>query len=498
VYFSGNLTHIDGNFELSNTNGYEFRLTGTAGDDPTVTVKGDVTISGGILNLTSGDNNIYFVCYGNFEQSGGTITATGDGVGNLRFGPLSGGGYQGSFTHSGGTFTPEKIRINNTYKLVLNSDMNIASAIFDINGTLECGEYVVSGPGQFNLNTDGRLKIGHPQGINGNITVSNRSFSSAGDYEYNGTQDQVTGSDLPSSLTDGFIIDCQGDVYLSQSTRLSGGNTGLLLRQGRLMTSDDSLFTLANDGGWWGGSDESFVNGPMAKERASTNPFTFPTGKGHTFRRCRIIPASSDEVTFKVEFFDQPFSNTSSIGSGLQSVSDSEYWYYEQTSGTVASQVGLYWEQEGEISDISTVTVAQWDGSQWQDTGEVEAEGDNASGRVTTSNALSSFGYFTFGEKKPNAILTEGGLPGLFRLFQNYPNPFNSVTKIKFNLPRKSAVQLQIFNILGQKVLEIHRKKMAAGQHEFTVDLNRMASGLYFYRLQAGDNVAIKKLILTK
>lgn len=264
------------------------------------------------------------------------------------------------------------------------------------------------------------------------------------------------------------------------------------------MTSNDSLFTLANDGGWWGGSDESFVNGPMAKERASTNPFTFPTGKGHTFRRCRIIPASADEVTFKVEFFDQPFSNTSSLGAGLQSVSDSEYWYYEQTSGSVATQVGLYWEQEGEISDISSVTVAQWDGSQWQDAGQVEVEGDNASGRVTTTDALTTFGYFTFGEKKPNAVLAASGIPGRFKLFQNYPNPFNSTTKIRFNLARKNNVQLEIFNILGQKVLEIKRKSMGAGQHELKIDLNRMASGLYLYRLQAGDHVAIKKMILTK
>ena len=498
VYFSGNLTKIDGNFEIKNSNGYEVRLTGTAGDDPTVRVKGDVKISGGILNLTSGDNNIYFVCYGNFEQSGGVIKATGDGVGNLRFGPLSGGGYQGTFTYSGGTFTPEKIRINNTYTLVLNSDMNIGSATLDVDGVLDCGTYVVSGSGYFNLNASGRIKIGHPSGLNGNVTVGHRAFSQSADYEYTGTEDQVTGSYLPASLSDGLIIACQGDVTLSHATRLSGGNTGLILRQGRLMTSDDNLFTLANDGGWWGGSNESFVCGPMAKERASTNPFTFPTGKGNRFRRCRIIPASSSSVTIKVEFFDQPFSNTTSLSENLRSVSDQEYWYYERTSGSTASQVGLYWEESGEIVDISSVTVAHWNGSEWEDTGEVTVEGDNSSGRVTTNTALSDFGYFTFGEKKPSAISAANGLPKQFRVYQNYPNPFNSQTTIKIALPQKSDLEIKIFNVLGQEVYSLNRKNLTPGTHRFRIDMNRQATGMYFYRVKAGRFMAVRKFLLIK
>ena len=498
VYFSGNLTKIDGSFELKNSNGYEVRLTGTAGDDPTITVKGDIKISGGILNLTSGDNNVYLVCYGNFEQSGGVIKATGDGTGNLRFGALSKGGYQGTFTYTGGTFTPEKIRINNTYTLVLNTDMNIGSATLDVNGVLVCGTHVVSGSGQFNLNAEGRIKSGHPLGLNGNITVAHRTFSISADYEFNGLTDQVTGSYLPASLQDGLIIASEGDVTLSHSTKLSGGNTGLILRQGRLITSADSLFTLANDGGWWGGSDQSFVCGPIAKERASTNPFTFPTGKGSRFRRCRIIPANSSEVTIKVEYFDQPFSDTSSLESGLQSVSEQEYWTYERTNGTTDVQVGLYWEEEGEISGISSVTVARWSGTQWEDQGEVTVEGDNASGRVTTNTALNSFGTFTFGEKKPSSMVKEAISPHIFQLYQNYPNPFNSQTTIVFDLPKSEKVQLFIFNILGQQVLKLQREHVKSGRHQFIIDMNNFASGLYFYQLKAGKYSAIKKLLLVK
>ncbi|MEA3444089.1 MAG: LamG-like jellyroll fold domain-containing protein, partial [Bacteroidota bacterium] len=137
VYFSGALTNIDGDFTLSNTNSYEFRLTGTAGDDPIVDIAGDVDIQGGTLNLTSGDNNCYFVCNAGYSQSvGTTLKADGAGTGYLRFGPISGSGYSGTFTNSG-TFTPEDIQVNSSYTLTLGSNMNIGTAPLTVDGTFE-------------------------------------------------------------------------------------------------------------------------------------------------------------------------------------------------------------------------------------------------------------------------------------------------------------------------------------------------------------------------
>jgi hypothetical protein len=89
-------------------------------------------------------------------------------------------------------------------------------------------------------------------------------------------------------------------------------------------------------------------------------------------------------------------------------------------------------------------------------------------------------------------------IPREFELLQNYPNPFNPSTTIRYGLPHKSAVQLAVYNTLGQQVATLVQGEQEAGFHEVRFDGSRLSSGVYLYRLQAGDYVAIKKLILLK
>jgi hypothetical protein len=92
--------------------------------------------------------------------------------------------------------------------------------------------------------------------------------------------------------------------------------------------------------------------------------------------------------------------------------------------------------------------------------------------------------------------------PGQFSLSQNYPNPFNPETKINYSLPERSLVTLKIFDILGKVVATLVNEERPAGN--FTVSFNannadrNLPSGVYFYRLQAGNYVATKKLMLIK
>lgn len=95
------------------------------------------------------------------------------------------------------------------------------------------------------------------------------------------------------------------------------------------------------------------------------------------------------------------------------------------------------------------------------------------------------------------------GLPTKFGMSQNYPNPFNPSTNINFDLPKKSEVKLSVFNILGQEVKTLINKSMEAGS--FIVDWDgttdggvHVSSGVYFYRLVAGDFVSTKKMMMLK
>jgi hypothetical protein len=85
-----------------------------------------------------------------------------------------------------------------------------------------------------------------------------------------------------------------------------------------------------------------------------------------------------------------------------------------------------------------------------------------------------------------------------FALHQNYPNPFNPSTTIKFTLPQRSDIRLVLVNVLGQVLKEIATGNYSAGSHQVTLDASHLASGIYFYELQAGSFSETKKLVLMK
>ena len=95
-------------------------------------------------------------------------------------------------------------------------------------------------------------------------------------------------------------------------------------------------------------------------------------------------------------------------------------------------------------------------------------------------------------------VSRDGLQPGVFALEQNYPNPFNPTTTINFSLAKASNVKLTIYNILGQQVRTVVDTRMNAGQQSIVFDASRLASGVYFYRLEAGTFNAVKKMLLLK
>lgn len=88
--------------------------------------------------------------------------------------------------------------------------------------------------------------------------------------------------------------------------------------------------------------------------------------------------------------------------------------------------------------------------------------------------------------------------PESFRLEQNYPNPFNPVTSIGYFLPSQSHVLLTVYNMRGEEVIRLVNEEMSIGYHTVEWNASNSASGIYFYRLQTGDFVETKKLVLLK
>ena len=128
----------------------------------------------------------------------------------------------------------------------------------------------------------------------------------------------------------------------------------------------------------------------------------------------------------------------------------------------------------------------------------VASDSGNYSGQIYfNSNAPSSpdsvsvYGLIT-------AIMDENNLPTKFALYQNYPNPFNPTTTIKYALPKRSQVRIEVYNVLGERVASLVNDVERAGTHSVKFDGAELPSGVYFYRIIAGSYTAMKKMVVIK
>ena len=98
----------------------------------------------------------------------------------------------------------------------------------------------------------------------------------------------------------------------------------------------------------------------------------------------------------------------------------------------------------------------------------------------------------------PTEIQDEIILPSVFSLSQNYPNPFNAGTTISYTLSKPSDVVLEVYDILGRCAETLVEQRQPAGSHQVIWDANDYSSGIYFYRLSAGEMTSAKKMVLLK
>ncbi len=106
-----------------------------------------------------------------------------------------------------------------------------------------------------------------------------------------------------------------------------------------------------------------------------------------------------------------------------------------------------------------------------------------------------------FGFARTNVILSVSSdqfSPGTFVLFPNYPNPFNPSTEIQFDVPKSSFVTLRVYNLLGQEIAVLVNEERRMGHYQVQFNGSNHPSGIYFYRLTAGNYSAVRKMVLMK
>jgi hypothetical protein len=127
------------------------------------------------------------------------------------------------------------------------------------------------------------------------------------------------------------------------------------------------------------------------------------------------------------------------------------------------------------------------------------SRGENSNSRSNLSTNSCSRVFFLLEDSLP---LTETddyhNKSSGFELSQNYPNPFNPSTTIKYQIPASSFVTLKVFDLLGRVVSTLVNEELKTGSYEATWDASRSSSGVYFYRLDTGNFIQTKKMVMIK
>jgi photosystem II stability/assembly factor-like uncharacterized protein len=97
-----------------------------------------------------------------------------------------------------------------------------------------------------------------------------------------------------------------------------------------------------------------------------------------------------------------------------------------------------------------------------------------------------------------NNVQNQSTIPESFKLYQNYPNPFNPTTKLSFIIGNSSFVTLKVYDVLGKEVATLVNEEKSSGKYSVNFNANNLASGIYFYKLQAGNFTKTMKMILMK
>lgn len=222
--------------------------------------------------------------------------------------------------------------------------------------------------------------------------VSNSgTLSGSGKLLLNGTANQI----LSGTATDWGNLELNNAAGCTCQSNIPTTGT-VTLTNGLMTTNATAMLQLSASAIINGGSSTSHVAGPMSKTTNSLAAFSFPLGKGGNFRALTILPSATSTTTWTAEFFNAPYSNTSSLTSPVTSVNSFVY-YTLSKSGSANGTLTIPFSGLESLPDFNGLCVAGWNGASWTNAGNTSTTGSASSGSVTSA-LISTFSAFTLGE----------------------------------------------------------------------------------------------------
>ncbi len=494
---------------------------------------GHFTLAGGTVNTLSvlalGDDG---VTASGFVQNGGTVNASGEfgfdmevGPGNplyeLNSGSLTVNGdalWFGAAPGSGQGI----LRVNAGAAQINGSVVNTVGSTVDVLVEVTGGSFTVNGPGiDLAHATDSIALSAGSFHVDGNCTVENdgvwhatggdtyfdqqAELRGVGSYRFHNVtisagaslqhtdpqEISVSGSWINMGIFDPDVnaIAFNGSTLQSVSNgnfhhlRVENSSIGLglvgpttvagslTLNSGRILTQLNELLVLTEGATATSNSFHSYVQGPMKK--IGNNAFVFPLGKNGQRRLLGISAINDQDTEYTAEYFDAPYTNTTSLGPGVDAVSSMEHWTLTRAGTTDDAQVELFWEDAtaSGISDCATLSTCYWDGSLWQgmvSTTSGSCTGNDA-GSVESDASVPVYAAVTFGVNDGSIGIHEqaiGDDPVV------YPNPAKE--RMNFLGPARNQ-PVEVFDALGKRMITTRAN---------SIDVSEWADGIYFVKAE--------------
>ncbi|MBX7152636.1 T9SS type A sorting domain-containing protein [bacterium] len=519
-----NLTTSSGSGNIGATNlnisSGTFRMVNGGGGSPVLTLSGDYNQTNGTFTSISAGTPTLNVA-GNFTASGGTFTHTN--------GAFVFNGNSQQTINSAATFN--NLTFNNT-RAGMNPDDIDVLANLTVNGTLTLTDGIVDMNANIMILNAAAVSTvaGSTSFVNGQMrrffsnTANNLTFHTGKDTLYrpvtiSGT---VTGNPhilvnqieignfipLTTGLSGALVkvsrirnwqvtYTANGGTFATPIVTLSYNNAGRQTTSdgvypitGAAVATDVSIAHQPNQTGLWldleGNLVGTFTNGSSGTV-ASVNALAFVSGQTDLF----TFGATNSDVSLPVEL--------------------SQFEAYEMEK---LGQVKLQWKTESEVDNAYWLVQRKKGNADFETIANIKGQGSKTSATMyefvdleiiagdTLTYRLADVSYagtITYHESKDVAV----SMPSKFELLQNYPNPFNPVTTIGYKLPQSTKVSISVYNVLGQKVRDLVREVKDAGTHRVVWDGRndagvQVASGIYIYRLEAGQFRTTRKMFFIK
>ncbi len=426
-----------------------------------------ITLSGGTLNL-SGNATIA----GTFNQTAGTFYGT-------NFAVLSTGivNTNGSFTTNNNKITIDGGTFNQIDGTVSTKDMELKNG----------GVYNQSN-GEFQISHDLKVPVGTTyNGTGGTVRFTGAAGAGAvytGNVQFfNLTIDPGANYNLQS----GDVIKIAGN-YINNNSSLDN-SSGTLIFNG---TSPQTIYSASSPASTQTIAANLIISNPVVTMLSNIglhSSISFTNG-GHIYK-------NGYEIYVGGSLYTGP--------TPVELISFSAY--------VNRNSVHLYWKTATETNnygfEIERKSSVAFPIQDWMKIGFVNGNGNSNSYKEYSfldANLPPSTYFYrlkqldsdgTYSYSNIVSVLIDQ-IPNKFVLYQNYPNPFNPSTIINFTIAEESFVTLKIYNIIGTEILTAINEKLGSGSYDFTFNGSGLPSGIYFYKIQAGNFTDTRKMLLNK